>query len=202
MANTPTPASNNYSAYHISQNKVEYNPQRKDNFTLIVDFNDDMLRAGATEGSTADRDIIRALDAQNQLILTLKSCDIPNVSQGTVEISRGNSKIKFAGKPTFSDMSFTVYDYIGSNVKDALIAWQNLSYNSRYDYVGNAASYKKHAQLLQLTPNGTVVRYYDIEGMWLTAVNPEGFDYTTDGEQSISCTASIDWAQLGIPDNL
>ena len=201
MANKPTPSNNNYSAYHIAQNKVEYNPQRKDNFMLIVDFGDDMLRAGAREDSTDEQDIIRALDAQNQLILTLKTCSTPKVSQGIININRGNSVIKFAGKPTFADMTFTVYDYIGSYVKDALLAWQNQSYNTKYDYIGNAKSYKKHAQLLQLTPNGTMVRYWDIEGMWLTEVTPGDYDFSQDGEQDVSCTAAIDWAEMHLPDN-
>lgn len=201
MANKPTPNANNYSAFHIAQNKVEYNPQRKDNFMLIVDFGDDMLRVGAREGSTDAQDIIKALDAQNQLILTLKSCSTPKVNQSTININRGNSVIKFAGKPTFSDMTFEAYDYIGSFVKDALLAWQNQSYNTTYDYIGNAKTYKKHAQLLQLTPNGTLVRYWDIEGMWLTEVTPGDYDFSQDSEQSVSCTASIDWAEMHLPDN-
>ena len=201
MANKPIPSDNNYSAYHIAQNKVEYNPQRKDNFMLIVDFGADLLRAGAREDSTDSRDIITALDAQNQLILTLKSCSTPKVSQGVVNINRGNSVIKFAGKPSFADMTFEAYDYIGSNVKDALLAWQNQSYNTAYDYVGSAKSYKKHAQLQQLTPNGTLVRYWDIEGMWLSEVTPGDYDFGTDDAQTVSCTAPIDWAEMHLPDN-
>ncbi len=197
-----TPNSNNYSAYHISQNTVEYNPQRKNNFMLIVDFSDDMLRVGSDENSTEVSDIITALDAQKQLILSLRTCSTPKVSQGKLTISRGNSVIKFAGKPEFADLTFEVYDYIGGQVKDALLAWQNLSYNSKYDYIGTARRYKKHAQLLQLTPDGTLVRYWEIEGMWLTEVTPGDYDYTADDVQTVSCTAAIDWAEMHMPDEM
>lgn len=197
-----TPNSNNYSAYHISQNSVEYNPQRKNNFMLIVDFNDDMPRVGTDVNSTEPADIISALDAQNQLILSLRTCDTPHVTQNAISISRGNSVIKFAGKPEFADMNFEVNDYIGGQIKDALLAWQNLSYNSKYDYIGTARRYKKHAQLLQLTPDGALVRYWEIEGMWLRDVAPGNFDYSADDVQTISCAASIDWAEMHMPDEL
>lgn len=196
MANQ-TPLTNNPSAYHISQNKVEYNPQRKANFTLIIDFGEDpLLRVGSDLGSTEDEDLIRPEVAQNQVILALKSCDTPNVNLGDVQISRGNSVIKYAGKPTFDDMSFVAYDYIGGEVKDVLLAWQNQAYNSKYDFIGNAKSYKKHAQLLQLTPNGTMVKYWDIEGCWPKTVEPGDYDYTADEAQEVNCTLSIDWAEM------
>ena len=197
----PTPGANNYSAFHIAQNKVELNPQRKSNFALQIDFDDDLLRVGVNEDTTDEADIIASDYAQNQILLTLKSCSVPTVSLGQITINRGNSNIKFAGKPTFDSISFEAYDYIGSNIKDTLLAWQNQAYNSKYDYIGNAKSYKKHCQLMQLTPNGTLVRYWDIDGAWPMQVEPGDYDATSDGEQTVSCTLSIDWAEMHTPDD-
>lgn len=108
-------------AYHISNNTVEYNPVRRSNFSLVVPGLKNILRVGAADGSTDAADIIA--DGQAELILALKSCDIPSVEISKTEINRGNSKIKFAGKPTFSDISIEAYDYIGADVKDTLLAW-------------------------------------------------------------------------------
>lgn len=186
-------------AYHIANNKTEYNPQRKDNFTLVVNGIDNLLRVGSRDASTAKIDQIK--DGQEQIMLTLKNCGVPQVSQGEITVNRGNSVIKFAGKPTFADINFTAYDYIGSNVKDVLLAWQQLSYNSKYDYVGNAADYKKNCQLLQLTPDGELVRYWEIKGAWLKDVKPGDFDYSSDDIQTIDATLAYDWAEIRLPDD-
>lgn len=183
-------------AYHIANNTVEYNPQRKSNFTLIVTGLDNLARVGSAEDDTSNR----ITDAQNQIMIALKSCDVPKVSIGKSEIKRGNSTIKFAGKPTFDDISFSAYDYIGSDVKDVLMAWQNLAYNSRYDYIGNASSYKKSCQLIEYTPDAQMVRYWDITGAWLSNVETDSFDVDSDDVVTVKGTLVFDWAEMHLPD--
>lgn len=184
-------------AYHIANNKVEYNPQRKSNFTLIVNGLDDIKRVGAADDDR--RNVIK--DAQNQIILALKSSDVPKVAIGKSEIKRGNSTIKFAGKPTFDDITFVAYDYMGSDVKDTLLAWQNLAYNTRYDYIGNASAYKKSAQLIEYTPNAEMVRYWDITGAWLSNVEADSFEVDDDGVVTVKATMVFDWAEMHLPDD-
>lgn len=190
-----------YGAYHISNNRVEYTPQKKCNFLLVVNDVDDLPRVGADLLNTlTSADIIA--DGQQQLILGIRTCDVPYFTQNPINISRGNSTIKFAGKPTFNDINIEFYDYIGSNVKDTLLAWQNLSYNTKFDYAGLARSYKKDCQLLQLTSTADIVRYWDIKGAWLSSVQPQNFDMTSDAEQTVSATLSYDWAEMHLPDDI
>ena len=190
-------------AYHISNNTVEYNPQRKNNFTLVIQGLNNIPRVGSVDSSLGDlgeTDIIS--NGQEQVIIALKSCDTPSFTQGSIEINRGNSTIKFAGKPTFNDINIEAYDYIGSNVKDTLLAWQNQSYNSKYDYVGGAWGYKKDCQLLQLTPTGDLVRYWDIKGAWVSSVEPGNFSMDSgDDAQTVSATIKYDWAEMKLPDD-
>ena len=190
-------------AYHISNNTVEYNPQRKNNFTLIIQGLDNLPRVGSVDSSLGDlgeADIIR--DGQEQIVLALRTCDVPQFTQNSINVNRGNSTIKFPGKPSFNDINIEAYDYIGSNVKDTLLAWQNLCWNSKYDYVGNAWSYKKDCQLLQLTPTGDIVRYWDIKGAWIQSVQPGNFS-VDDGDtaQTVSATITYDWAEMHLPDD-
>lgn len=190
-------------AYHISNNTVEYNPQRKNNFTLIIQGLDNLPRVGSVDSSLGDlgeADIIR--DGQEQIVLALRNCDVPQFTQNPINVNRGNSTIKFPGKPSFNDINIEAYDYIGSNVKDTLLAWQNLCWNSKYDYVGNAWSYKKDCQLLQLTPTGDIVRYWDIKGAWIQSVQPGNFS-VDDGDtaQTVSATITYDWAEIHLPDD-
>ena len=191
-------------AYHISNNTVEYNPQRKNNFTLIIQGLDNLPRMGSVDSSMGDLgeiDFIR--NGQEQIVLALRSCDTPQVTQSPININRGNSTIKFPGKPSFNDINIEAYDFIGSDVKDTLLAWQNLCYNTRYDYVGNAWSYKKDCQLLQLTPTGDIVRYWDIKGAWIQSVQPGSFSVDDgDSAQTVSATISYDWAEMHLPDEM
>lgn len=190
-------------AYHIATNAVEYNPQRKNNFSLVVQGLTNLARLGSIDpslGTLGEEDIIA--NGQEQLILALRSTDVPTVTQNPIEINRGNSTIKFAGKPSFNTLNMEFYDYIGSDVKDTLLAWQHLSYNRDYDYTGNAASYKKDCQLLQLTPKGEIVRYWDIKGAWLQTVEPGNFSMDSGDEaQTVSATLCYDWAEMHTPDD-
>lgn len=192
-----------YGAYHISNNAHEYNPQRKNNFTLVVNGLANIPRVGSVDSSLGDLGPVDLIaNGQEQLILGLLSTDTPQISQNPIEINRGNSTIKFPGKPTFNTLNMTFYDYIGSDVKDTLMAWQNLSYNLKYDYVGNASSYKKDCQLLQLTPDGTLVRYWEIKGAWLQNVTPGDFNMNSGDEaQTVNAELCYDWAQLHLPDD-
>ncbi len=185
-------------AYHIANNQREYNPQRKNNFTLVIHDLEGLVRVGAEPNSTNAADIIA--NAQEEIILSLKSSQTPGFSQDKIVIPRGNSEIKFAGKPKFKDIEIVVYDYIGSNAKDTLLAWQQLNYNSKYDYIGSAASYKKNCTLYEYAPDGREVRHWDIRGAWATEVNPDNFDYEDGGVATISATLSMDWAELSLPD--
>ena len=191
--------SRNLGAYHIANNGTEYVPQKKNNFMLIVHDINDIARVGSIIGENSPEDIIA--DGQSQIYIGLRSSDVPVITQQPTEISRFNSTIKFAGKPQFNTINFTAYDYIGSDVKDTLLAWQNLSYNGRYDFVGRARNYKKNCQLLQLTPDGDIVRYWDIYGAWLQSVTPGGFDMTSDDAQDVSAEMVYDWAEFHTPDD-
>ena len=191
--------SRSFGAYHIANSGIEYNPQRKNNFTLVVNGLDNLPRMGTVDASQGTPQYI--VSGQEQISIGLKSCDTPQITQNPIEIDRMNSKIKFAGKPSFNTLNMTAYDYMGSDVKDTLLAWQNLSYNTRYDYVGNAWSYKKDCQLLQLTPDGDIVRYWDIKGAWLQSVTPGGFDYSSGDEaQTVDAVLVYDFAELKLPD--
>jgi hypothetical protein len=201
MADNKFSTSMSMGAYHIANNQIEYNPQRKSNFMLALgDFptSAKLARLGAPEADLTDSDYIEGW--KNNIVIALKSCDTPGFSQGTIEISRGNSKIKFPGKPTFKDISVSAYDYMGSDVKDTFLAWQNLSYNSTGDFIGNKSAYKIDCTLYEYTPAGQEVRHWDIKGAWLSEVNIDGFDTEDDGVAMINATIVYDWAQMKLPD--
>lgn len=191
-------------AYHIANNRVELNPQRRNNFTLVITDIDGILRVGADMQDPQDED--RIANAQNEIIISLKSCTIPKYSVSKQPISRGNSVIKFAGKPTFDDVTLEAYDYMGSDVKDTFMAWLNLCYNTTFDFVGSVsntdrvASYKKSCTLIEETPDGTPVHIWEIRGAFPLSVSSSDKDAEADDVSTVSVTLSIDWAEMKKPD--
>ena len=206
MANNKFASSRSLGAYHISNNTVEYNPQRKSNFTLIISGLPTALeqkygkgnipRVGSNEADTTN--VIS--NWQNEIIIALKECDVPGFSQSKIEIKRGNSTIKFPGKPEFKDINLSAYDFMGSNTKDALLAWQQLSYNSQGDFIGEKSTYKLDCTLYEYTPAGKEVRHWDIKGAWLSEVNIDSFSSEDDGVVTISATMVYDWSEIALRD--
>ena len=83
------------------------------------------------------------------------------------------------------------------------LEWCTYCYNSKYDYIGNARSYKKDCQLLQLTPVGDIVRYWNIKGAWVSNVAPGNFSVDDgDSAQTVTATLKYDWAEIALPDDL
>ena len=142
------------SAYHLADNPELYEIQRSNNFDFIVTDIDNIVRSDAKDTDT-NRTIS---NAQNVLHFSVVSSSLPMFTQEVVTVNYGNSVMKAAGKPTFSDGTLVVNDFIGADTKSVLMAWQNLSYNVRTDKVGRMADYKKNCYLQEYTPDWQLVR--------------------------------------------
>ena len=147
---------NQYGAYHLADNPSLYEPQRTNNFTFIVTGIDNILRVGVSAEEAEDNDYIK--NAGNTLSFSVVSASIPMFSQEPITIRRGNSVMKAAGLPTFSEGSLEVNDYIGADSKSILMAWQNLSYNVNTEKVGLMSDYKKTCYLCEYSPDYKLVR--------------------------------------------
>lgn len=141
------------SAYHLANNPEVFELQRN-NFDFIVTDIDNIVRSDAKDTDT-NRTIS---NAQNVLHFSVVSSSLPMFTQNIISVNYGNSVMKAAGKPTFSDGTLVVNDYIGADTKSVLMAWQNLSYNVRTDKVGRMADYKKNCYLQEYTSDWQLVR--------------------------------------------
>ena len=105
-------------SYHLADNPELYEIQRDNNFEFIVTGIDNILRVGANE--TDENAFIP--NASQTLRFSVVSASIPMFSQEPIVIRRGNSVMKAAGLPSFTDGSLVVNDYIGADTKSALMA--------------------------------------------------------------------------------
>ena len=126
----------------------------------------------------------------------MSAAAVPHFTQEPISINRGNSQIKFAGKPSFGDTSITVIDYIGANTKDILMSWQNLSYNVQTQKVGLASDYKKDCYLIERTPDGQKVRQWILKGCWISGLSDSPYSYDSSDANKITVTIQYDYAYI------
>ena len=182
-------------AYHLaSRDNVNlYEPQRSNNFEFLVTGLDTLIRVG---GDDSDK----IANAQDVLRFSVESFSIPMFRQNVITIERGNSVMKAAGKPEFSDGTLVINDYIGADGKSVLMAWQNLSYNVYTEKIGRMADYKKTCWLSEYTPDYKLVRTWRLEGCWVSQLQESEFSMTDDGKKTISATITYDKAFMEMPD--
>ena len=182
--------------YHLADNPQLFEIQRQNNFEFIVTDIDGIIRAGAlgTESNS------KIKNAQEMLRLSVTKAFVPHFTQEVINIKRGNSTLKYAGVPSFSEGSLDFHDFIGADVKSILQAWQNLSYNVRTEKVGSldVTNYKKDCYLIEYTPDYRKVRTWRLYGCWISALSED--DYTADsGEKHmIHCTIQYDRAEIDL----
>lgn len=187
--------------YHLGENPKLYEPQRTNNFEFVVTNIDDILRPGPAGDETDG--VFR--NAQEILRISVSSASVPHFSQETLSVKRGNSTIKFAGTPSFSDGEVVFRDYIGANTKEILMAWQNLSYNVYTEKVGALArtNYKKDAYLIEYPPDfAQPIRRWVLHGCWVSNLSEDNYDNENNSLKLVTCTIPYDWAALDTVEDL
>lgn len=184
-------ADNQYGAYHLADNPELYDVQRDNNFEFIVTDVDGLINL--SNGSVI-------ANAQNILKFSVVSASIPMFTQEVIHIKKGNSTIKLAGVPSFSDGQIVVNDFIGADTKSALMSWQHLSYNVNTDKVGSAKNYKKTCYLIEYTPEYRKVRTWKLYGCFISGLNESAFTSENSNKKTIEATIAFDRAVMELPD--
>lgn len=128
------------------------------------------------------------------LVLALSSFPIPKVNNGIIEVGYLNEKRKFAGLPTFDDLSVVFKDYVNKPVADTLLSWRHQVYNPHTGAIGLASVYKKSAFVQLFAPDGTFERQYNLQGVWPSTYDPGDADLAGEESLNITITLTIDKA--------
>lgn len=146
-------------AVHISTNLAAYEAARSGFFTFVVDNINGIVSAayGGLEPSEAG-DSWRLKNAQEYLKLNITKSSVPHFELQTLEYTRGNEKVRFAGTPTFNAGSIEVDDIVGIDTKTILMSWQALAYNVHNRRGGRMVNYKKDCTLCEYTQDYELIR--------------------------------------------
>lgn len=181
-----------HDAYYLAASPELYEPGRSNNFEFIVTDLDGIIRPGMV-GTESNAYIP---NAQEVLRIAIDRSSVPHYSQGVIPVDRGNTTIKFAGKMTFDAGELRILDFIGANSKEVAMAWQNASGDIRTRKVGLASDYKKEAYLVEYTPDYQKIRQWIMYGCWISGLQEDAFDATSNDTRHITATIQYDYAIL------
>lgn len=131
------------------------------------------------------------------LILAVVSGFLPNESNEVISLNYGNTQITVAGaaRPNNSG-SLVVRDLVQEDIEKVIDDWRATVYNKETDAIGFAADYKKPAYVTQYAPDGTLLRVWNLEGVWPSAVDYGQISYDSPGVKTISITLQYDKATI------
>lgn len=137
------------------------------------------------------------------LTLSVVSGFLPNESNDVINLGYGNTTITVAGKANaHGSGSLVVRDLVQEDVEKMIDDWRASVYNKDTDAIGFAFDYKKNAKVTQSAPDGTLLRVWDLEGVWPSAVDYGNISYESAGAKTISITLQYDKARINRDDYL
>lgn len=131
------------------------------------------------------------------LTLSVVSGFLPNESNEVISLNYGNTQVTVAGaaRPNNSG-TLVVRDLVEEDIEKVIDDWRATVYNKDTDAIGFAYDYKKTAKVSQYAPDGTLVRVWNLKGVWPSAVDYGNISYDSPGVKSISITLQYDKATI------
>ena len=180
-----------YGTYYMLDNPNIYEPQRSNNFELLVTGLDGIAQVGTT-----DDENITVVGGEEVIRMAVSNAFLPSFTQNVLQVKRGNTTVKYAGVPTFGNGRVVLNDYIGADVANVLSSWQNLSYNVRTEKVGLASDYKKLCYLVEYSPDYQQVRKFKLYGCWISNLTYGELSSENNNVMKITATIEYDKAEI------
>lgn len=188
------------SSYHISNSEL-YQPAVSNTFEFVVNPQLSRLLYAGVDRNVEDvvsNEANYLSNVDETIRLSVISGKIPHFTLEPIEIRRGNSRVQYAGLPTFENEDLTLHDFVGVRTKDALMAWQARAYDVVNDVIRPGNDYKYDCTLLEYTPDmSRVLRSWTMIGCWIGGISEDNFNLQEMSARQITATLHYDRA---IPD--
>ena len=167
-------------AAHFASASGNFEVQRSNHFEVVLDLSKLQLDV---DGPTASEHIR----------LSVKSIGSPKVSAEPIPLKHGNDTVKVAAAPSYEDLDITVYDTIGQDQVNIMQAWFNKVFDRNTKLMGMVSSYKTSGTLYMYSPDCSIIRKWDLQGIW-----PKGFgqasefSFDSTEAQTITLNLSVD----------
>lgn len=128
-------------------------------------------------------------------VLTLSTQSLGDFKKSytVLEDFYGNDSLKFAGKPQFTGVQWTIKGYVGLDSQQALVNLDNQVFDSATERVGRPSKYMKDAYVLRDSGDGDskYSRIWKWRGVWLSELSFGEHDYTASDLVRFTCTMQV-----------
>lgn len=109
-------------------------------------------------------------------LLTLSTDEVGEITedQDAITVHYGNGIIKFPGKVSFGDVSWTLNCYCEPNVLESLRAWRKQVYDPVTERMGLPSEYMRQAFFIKYDGQGGVRDVIRCPGTWIQGLNNGG----------------------------
>lgn len=170
---------------YILNHKADFEPGRSSDFILKIKFQRDLYDM---EGNF----VCSAKDATENLALSLRDYQGPQMSIDTLSIRTGNGQVNYAGVPTVGNSPISFTDYIGMKTEAILLAWYSMAHNILNDKIGFKEYYAQDGILYKWAPNGTRQISWWLMGCWINEYNQGNFSRQNPDLRQFSTTILYD----------
>ena len=127
--------------------------------------------------------------------LALDSSALPTTMVSEIELPYGNERRYVAGRASLDAIPLVVKDMVDIGVATACKTWHEQVHNPATFKVGLARDYKKIADLVVFSPEGSIERSWRLHGCWPTAVSYGALDMNSDDIVRIEMNLRFDRAE-------
>lgn len=114
-------------------------------------------------------------------------------SYGVIEDFYGNDSIKFAGKPQYQAVQWTIKGYCGLDSQAALNELDSQVFDAATEKVGRPSRYMKDGYVLRDSGDGDAnySRIWKWRGVWVSEIDWGDADYTASDIVRFTCTLQV-----------
>ena len=159
-----------------STDPAMWEPQRTNNFEVQI--------CGLDDNDSED------------ILLSVATFSPPSTTISPIEVHYHNNSLKVAGKPTTSEATIVVNDYIGLDMQHKLQRWYNKTYDPKTQKIGLASEYKKSGTITEFAPNGTLPRSWTLKGVWMSDFKLGEYDQQGNAIRQLTATLQVDYCIL------
>jgi len=167
-------------------NKGTFEPQRQNaGYLFIEDIGKRYPTGQPTQDDYDDK-------VTNILALSIDTLRLPTMSTEPIPVGYFNEFVSFSGKSMFDDMDLVVKDFVDIPTAKVLDHWFARVYNPKIGAVGMAYTFKKDAYAVMYATDGSNMRWYKLEGTWISRITRGDIDHNTSDYVRITVTLTVD----------
>lgn len=127
--------------------------------------------------------------------LALDSSALPTQMVEEIELNYLNERRYVAGRAAYESIPLVVKDMVDVGVATACKTWYEQVHDSSTHKIGLARDYKKVADLILISPEGSIERTWRLHGCWPTAINYGNLDMNSNDIVRIEMNLRFDRAE-------